>query len=185
VKYSPSDFLYFGERVVIYDTAKLVHRATISIGDDTQIDDFSFLNGGIGITLGRHNHICSFVSIIGGGELRTGNYVGMAAGCRIMTGSHDYSTGKRMVSTVPRHEQEIILGKVVLEDEVFLGSNCIVSPNVTIGEGAIICAGSFVTCNIKPWTVNMGSPARVVGSRPRISITTPESGTTPERKDNP
>jgi acetyltransferase-like isoleucine patch superfamily enzyme len=163
-----SKLKYLGENVKIYELAKLVKEEVIEIGDGTQIDDFVFINGGKGIKLGRYNHIASFTTIIGGGELITGDYVGMAAGCRIITGTHHYGNGKRMVQTVPREQQEVIIGKIVLEKDVFLASNVVVFPNVTIGEGAIISAGSLVVKDVKPWTINVGMPARVVGDRPKV-----------------
>jgi acetyltransferase-like isoleucine patch superfamily enzyme len=122
------------------------------------------------VKLGRYNHVCSFVSIIGGGELITGDYVGMAAGCRIITGSHQHGNGMRMVSNVPAEQQEILKGRIVLERDVFIGSNAIIYPNVTIGEGAMVGAGSLVTKDIEPWTINMGYPARVVGKRPKVKF---------------
>ncbi|MBN2469766.1 MAG: acyltransferase [Anaerolineae bacterium] len=161
---------YLGENVIFYEMAKLIKEEAIQIGDGTRIDDFCFIYGGEGVIFGRYNHVCSFASITGGGLLITGDYVGMAAGCRIMTGTHDYSTGKHMVSNIPYDQQEIIRGKVVLENDVFIGSNAIVMPNVTIGEGAVITAGSLVNKDIAPWTINLGVPARAIGTRPRVQI---------------
>ena len=43
-----------------------------------------------------------------------------------------------------------------------IGMRSIVMPGVTIGEGAIIGAGSLVTKNIPPYTVAVGNPAKVV-----------------------
>ena len=164
-----SKLKYLGQNVKIYELAKLVREEVIEIGDGCQIDDFVFINGGKGIKLGRFNHISSFTSIIGGGELITADYVGMAAGCRIVTGTHQQGDGKHMLQLVPSEQQNVLIGKIVLERDVFLGSNAIVLPNVTIGEGAIISAGSLVTKDVSPWTVNVGVPARVVGNRPKIS----------------
>ncbi len=159
---------YMGKDVKIYDLAKLIKEEVIEIGEGTQIDDFAFIYGGRGIQIGRYNHICSFVTVIGGGELVTGDYVGISAGCRIVTGTQHYGDGKRMVPVVPLEQQELAIGKVVLERDAFLGSNVIVYPNVTIGEGAIIGAGGLVTKNVEPWTINIGMPVRVVGTRPKV-----------------
>jgi acetyltransferase-like isoleucine patch superfamily enzyme len=73
-----------------------------------------------------------------------------------------------MISRVPPEQQEIIVGKIVLERDVFLASNAIIYPNVTIGEGAMIGAGSLVNHDIEPWTINIGNPTRVVGKRPLV-----------------
>jgi acetyltransferase-like isoleucine patch superfamily enzyme len=43
-------------------------------------------------------------------------------------------------------------------------------PGVTIGEGAVVGANSLVTTSIEPWTINFGSPARVVRDRPKDKI---------------
>lgn len=52
--------------------------------------------------------------------------------------------------------------KVTIGDRVWLGSNCIVLPGVTIGEGAVCCAGCVVTKDVEPYTVVAGIPARKV-----------------------
>lgn len=39
-------------------------------------------------------------------------------------------------------------GKVVLEKDVFIGPHCVILPNVTIGEGAVIKAGTVVSRNV-------------------------------------
>lgn len=157
-----------GKDVKIYELAKLIKEEVIEIGDGTQIDDFVFIYGGRGIRIGRFNHICSFVTVIGGGELITGDYVGISAGCRIVTGTQHYGDGKHMVPVVPLEQQELVIGKVVLEKDAFLGSNVIIYPGVTVGEGAIIGAGGLVNRNVAPWTINVGMPVRVIGTRPKV-----------------
>ena len=54
-----------------------------------------------------------------------------------------------------------------IENDVFIGVNvCICSP-VTIGEGAIVGAGSVVTKDIPPYQVWAGNPARYIKDRAR------------------
>lgn len=43
-------------------------------------------------------------------------------------------------------------GKVVIEDNVFIGPHCVILPNVRIGEGAVITAGTVVSRNVPPHT---------------------------------
>jgi galactoside O-acetyltransferase len=52
-----------------------------------------------------------------------------------------------------------------LEDHAFIGANAVVHPGVTIGEGAIVGSVSVVLEDIEPWTINVGAPTRVVGTR--------------------
>ena len=51
-----------------------------------------------------------------------------------------------------------------------LGTNVLVMPNVTIGEGATIGAGSLVHRGVEPWTICMGVPARAMGLRPAKDV---------------
>jgi len=54
---------------------------------------------------------------------------------------------------------------IVIENDVWIGARVLILKGVTIGEGAIIGAGSVVTKNILPYTVNAGNPARRIGVR--------------------
>lgn len=51
-------------------------------------------------------------------------------------------------------------GKVVIEDWAYIGSNSLIMPGVTIGEGALVAAGSVVTKSVAPNTVVGGNPAK-------------------------
>ena len=54
-------------------------------------------------------------------------------------------------------------GCIEIMDNVFIGANATVMPNVKIGPNVIIAAGSIVTKDVLPNTVVAGSPAKVVG----------------------
>src|SRR5271170_1421123 len=56
------------------------------------------------------------------------------------------------------------VGPVRLKDNVFIGHNSIIMPNVTIGPNAIVAAGSLVTRNVPEGKIVSGVPAKVVGS---------------------
>ena len=53
-------------------------------------------------------------------------------------------------------------GKIVVEDWVYIGCNAVILPGVTIGEGALVAAGSVVTKSVPPHTVVGGNPARII-----------------------
>lgn len=163
-----SKLKHLGPKVNVHELAKIIHPEVVSIREGTQIDDFTLINGGQGIELGRYNHIASFVSIAGGGKLITGDYVGIAAGARIITGTDHYGGGKRISPLVPMEQRHLILGMVILEKDVFIGTNAVIHPNVRIGEGAIIGSNSLVLKDVGPWTINVGSPCRVIGERPKV-----------------
>lgn len=55
-----------------------------------------------------------------------------------------------------------IFGKVTIEDWAYIGSHSQIMPGVTIGEGAIVAAGSIVTKSVLPYTVVGGNPAKYI-----------------------
>lgn len=61
-------------------------------------------------------------------------------------------------------------GEVVLEKNVFVGPHCVILPNVHIGEGAIIKAGSVVSTNVPPHTF-WGAPAAGPLARATVPLT--------------
>ncbi|MDD4527209.1 MAG: acyltransferase [Candidatus Margulisbacteria bacterium] len=52
--------------------------------------------------------------------------------------------------------------KIILKKGCLIGMNSMIMPGVTIGEGAIVGAGSLVTKDIPAWTIATGRPAKVV-----------------------
>lgn len=59
------------------------------------------------------------------------------------------------------------LGTVYIKADAFIGCNTIICNSVTIGEGAIVGAGSVVTKDIPPYQVWAGNPARYIKDRVR------------------
>jgi acetyltransferase-like isoleucine patch superfamily enzyme len=57
---------------------------------------------------------------------------------------------------------DIASQEVIIEDDVWIGFNSIILKGVRIGRGAIIGAGSIVTKDIAPWTVNVGNPIQSI-----------------------
>ena len=53
-------------------------------------------------------------------------------------------------------------GKIVIENDAWIGAGAIILPGITIGEAAIVGAGAVVTKNVPPFTVVGGVPARPI-----------------------
>ena len=51
---------------------------------------------------------------------------------------------------------------IIIDDDVWIGINCIILGGVTIGRGSVIAAGSVVDKEIPPFTIAGGNPARVI-----------------------
>jgi len=159
-----------GKNLKIFETAKIIKPEVIEIGDNSEIDDFTFIYGGKGIKIGRYVHISRFVSVIGGGELFLGDYAVLADGARILTGNDTYYGGSRMSTCLPLEQRNLKVSFVRIEKDAFIGTNAVIHPGITIGEGAIIGSNSLVLKDVEPWTINVGSPCRVIKQRPKVKF---------------
>ena len=56
-------------------------------------------------------------------------------------------------------------GDTVIGNDVWIGSEAIIMPGVTIGDGAVIGTRSLVTRNVEPYAIVGGNPARVIRKR--------------------
>jgi len=72
----------------------------------------------------------------------------------------DYCVGDDYAK-LPYHRKKILLKKGCL-----IGMDSIILPGVTIGEGAIVGAGSLVTKDIPPWVIASGRPAKIIREIP-------------------
>jgi len=111
---------------------------------NTEIGDFCNFNG---------------MTISGAGHVKIGNYFHSGKECLIITQNHNYE-GNR----IP-YDETYILKSVEIGDCVWFGHRVIVTGNVTIGEGAIIAAGSVVCKDVPPCAIVGGNPAKVIKYR--------------------
>ncbi|GIN09783.1 hexapeptide transferase [Shouchella clausii] len=61
-----------------------------------------------------------------------------------------------------RLQNSNIAHSVVIEDNVWIGANCIILPGVTLGEGCAVAAGSIVTKDVPPYSLVGGNPAKLI-----------------------
>lgn len=57
------------------------------------------------------------------------------------------------------------LASIHIANDVWIGANCIITAGVTIGEGAVVAAGSVVTKDVLPNSINAGVPAKLIKMR--------------------
>jgi acetyltransferase-like isoleucine patch superfamily enzyme len=90
--------------------------------------------------------------------INIGNHVYIAQGAVLHT--HDGATWI-LKQEIPEIR---VCGKIVIEDNCFIGVNAHILPNVTIGKNSIVAAGSVVINNIPANSIAMGVPARIIGN---------------------
>lgn len=156
--------------MTIWPWAKIVGAERLEIGNRVIIDDFVFLHAGEHTRIGSFVHIASHVMIAGGGRLVIEDFAGISGGVRIYTGNDQYGGQCLTGPTVPPPFRVPIRGSVTIGRHVIIGANSVILPGVTIGEGAVIGACSFVNKDCGPWTVNFGAPAKRISQRPSGEI---------------
>jgi dTDP-4-amino-4,6-dideoxy-D-glucose acyltransferase len=159
-----------GDDVTIHEWVRVLGADRIAIGSHVLVDDFVFIDGRAGMTIGSWVHISMFASIHGGGSARIGDFVNVAAGARLVTGTDTFDGTALAGAPVPDEFRAVDRGTIVLEDHVLVAANAVVLTNVTIGEGAVIGAGSVATADIPPWTIAFGQPAKPRRERPRDRV---------------
>jgi acetyltransferase-like isoleucine patch superfamily enzyme len=164
------NFCHMGKDVVIWEKAKIVNPEVISIGNSVIIDDFVFLMGGNKTEIGDFVHIASFTSITGGGVFTIEDFSGLSGGVRVYTGNEDYNGGCLTNPTVPSPYRIATRSFVCIKKHAIVGSNSVILPGVTIGEGAAIGANSLVIKDCEPWKVYFGNPAKPIKNRPKEKI---------------
>ena len=70
---------------------------------------------------------------------------------------------------VEEREAAVNMRPVIIEEDAWLATRCMVLKGVTIGRGAVVAAGSVVTKDVEPYTVVAGVPAQVVKRLPLYS----------------
>ncbi|MGA0333511.1 MAG: acyltransferase, partial [Kiritimatiellia bacterium] len=103
-------------------------------------------------------------------ELIMEDFSGLSAGCRLITGSDDFTGPWLTNPTIPAEFTNVIRGRIRICRHAVLGTNVVVFPGVTIGEGAAVGAGAIVRKDLEPWTVYAGSSPKPVGKRDADAI---------------
>jgi acyl-[acyl carrier protein]--UDP-N-acetylglucosamine O-acyltransferase len=96
-----------------------------------------------------------------GGDIRIGNYCQIAQFCTLVAINHTVDTDQYMIDA----PWETSRTSIDIEDDVWIGANCVILPGVTIGRGAVIGAGSVVTKSVPAYSIYVGNPARFLRMR--------------------
>ena len=163
-------------------SARFVHPQFESIGEGSELRNPRCMEVmGPNIHAGRYLHAMATrdapIRLIvwpeSGGVIRIGDYVALSPGVRItcsksITIGDGCSIAQRVfITDADWHDfyHRIYPGKeepVVLEENVWLGDQVIVTKGVTIGRNSIVGAGSVVTRDVPPNSIAVGNPAAVV-----------------------
>ncbi|WP_299228488.1 DapH/DapD/GlmU-related protein [uncultured Psychroserpens sp.] len=132
----------FGNHITIETNCAVFARepnakGVLSIGDNTNIGDFTILDVFDDITIG--------------------NDVAIGPNCTIYTHDHIYTNKE-----VAAWKGGIVTKPVHIKNGAWIGSNVTLLPGVTIGERAVVAAGSIVTKSVEANSIYGGNPAKLI-----------------------
>ena len=147
---------------IIANKTTITSPENISIGSNFISTGDLFLYGNDGkIVIGNN---CSFNNNVqigsSGGKISIGNNVLIAPNVVIRAADHIYKDPSKLI-----REQGHYGIDIVLEDDVWICSNCVITKGCVIGKGAVIAAGSVVTKSVNPYTLAGGVPAKEIKKR--------------------
>lgn len=153
----------FGENVLISKKCSIYGAENISVGNNVRIDDFCILSGNINI--GNYVHISAYSALYGSMGIKIADYCGISSRCTLLSASDDFS-GEFMINpTVPKEFTNVTGGLIKLEKFVQIGVNSVVMPKITLKEGSVVAAMSFVNENLDGWTIYAGIPVKKIKAR--------------------
>lgn len=140
--------MYYGWRV---------RRVALGCGEELRVNGKSSVSRNT--LLGRNVNF-NGMTISGGGRVVVGDNFHSGPDCLMVSQNHNFDEG----ASVP-YDRTYVCKDITIEDQVWLASRVIVLGGVTIGEGAIIQAGSVVVSDIPKYAIAGGHPCKVFSSR--------------------
>lgn len=164
-------FKSVGKNCRISRNAKFYEIANITLGNNVRIDDYCIISGYI--KFGNNIHVSPYVALYGAMEIEFEDYTGISAHSVVYSAMDDFG-GDYLVG--PVHSEELTNvtgGKVLIKRFSQIGVNCVVFPDLTIGEGCAIGACSLVKNSLDDWGIYIGIPVRRIKNRSKkmISLT--------------
>mgnify|MGYP002725512288 CR=1 FL=1 len=126
------------------------------LGRDSTIEDFSAINNGVGdIIIGERVRIGLSNTLIG--PVTVGNDVIFAQNIVASGLNHGYEDISKPIT-----DQTVTTDPIIVEDEVWIGANAVLTAGVTIGKHSIVAAGCVVVKDVPPYSIVGGNPGRLL-----------------------
>lgn len=136
--------------------SRLYLRNNVILDKNVEIRDLDHTQ----IEIGEHTMLNLNVLIMGPGNIKIGRYCLIAPYVSIVAANRNFADPTRKIA-----EQGTSSKGITIEENCWLGHRVSVLDGVTIGQGSVIGAGAVVTKDIPPFSIAVGVPARIVGSR--------------------
>jgi virginiamycin A acetyltransferase len=141
--------------------------SSIRVGARAMIDAFvkiKFAGGAGDVEIGPDCYLNSGCVLYSGHGIVLHSNVLVAANCTFAATNHAFADRDRLI-----RQQGFMpsRGGIIVEDDVWIGANCVLLDGAYIGRGAVISAGSVVNGEVAPFAIMAGAIARPIGERGR------------------
>lgn len=138
-----------------FEGLQSVVKKLLGKSENAWINPPFYCDYGFNIEVGKNLFINYNCTILDVAKVKIGNNVLIGPNVSIYTAGHPIHADTR--KTGYEYGAPITIG-----DNVWIGGNSIILPDVTVGSNSVIAAGSVVTKDVPEWTVVAGNPARVI-----------------------
>ncbi len=160
--------------IEIHPTAKVssladievsVRGTRIVIGAYSVIDSFVKIKpvGGTGdVILGEKCYLNSGCVLYSGNGILIGDHVSIAANCTFAPVNHEFRDKEKLIQQQGFRPSK---GGIIIEDDVWIGANCVLLDGSVLREGCVIGASSLVRGEIPAFSILAGNPLKFIGIR--------------------
>lgn len=147
------------------DLEPSVRGSKVVIGADCRIDSFVKIKpaGGSGdVVVGERCYLNSGCVLYSGNGISIGNDVLIAANCTLAPVNHACRDRQRLIREQGFGQSR---GGIVIEDDVWIGANCVLLDGAMVRRGCVVAAGSLVRGELPAYSICRGAPAVPVDER--------------------
>ncbi|MBI5450846.1 MAG: acyltransferase [Gammaproteobacteria bacterium] len=147
------------------DIEDSVKGSRIVIGAHSMIDSFVKIKpaGGSGdLIIGENVTINSGVVLYTGNGITIGNDVAIAANCTFAPVNHEFKSRDTVIRKQGFRPSK---GGILVEEDVWIGANCVLLDGAFLRRGCVIAAGSIVRGEVSAYSINAGCPLKIIGWR--------------------
>ena len=155
------NFKSLGSNIKISSNVTIIGEENITLGSNVRIDDYTIISAKEGsLNIGSNVHIGGQSYLGCSGTIKIGNNVNISQGVKLYSKINNYH----------QHDKDnpFFLKKIVIKDEVIIGSGTVIVGECCILDGTTIGALSLVKDDLKSWSIYAGNPLRFLKSRKKI-----------------
>jgi acetyltransferase-like isoleucine patch superfamily enzyme len=167
-------FRCYGEKYFIHKKAIFLIKGndSISFGDEVYIGAYTIVSvrdhnfpdayKDSHLSIGKKTYVGESNNIrASGGKISIGENCLIAQNVTIVATNHNIKLGELINKQSWTQDNNF----VIIKDDVWIGAGSVILPGITIGNGAVIAAGSIVTKDVDENAIVAGNPAKLIRYR--------------------